>query len=52
VARPAYDRTWVAGPEQYSGAERYLSAPWKEQAKGLRLVGHSDLNGWGDDAPS
>ena len=48
MSRPAYDRTWVAGPEQYRGAEHRLTTPWKEQAKGLRLVGHSDLNGWGD----
>ena len=29
-------------------AEHTLKEPWKEEAKGLRLVGHSDLNGWGD----
>ena len=25
-----------------------LSEPWKEEKRNVRLVGHSDLNGWGD----
>ena len=48
MSRPYYDPNPISGPEQYSKAEYTLKEPWKEQAKGLRLVGHSDLNGWGD----
>jgi hypothetical protein len=48
MSRPYYDPNPVSGPEQYTNAEYTLKEPWKEQAKGLRLVGHSDLNGWGD----
>jgi hypothetical protein len=48
VSRPPYAREWAAGPDQYAKAANKLTTPWKEEAKGLRLVGHSDLNGWGD----
>lgn len=48
MTRPAYSRTWVAGPEQYENAPYTLKAPWKDEARNVRLVGHSDLNGWGD----
>ena len=41
--RPYYEQT---KPEaEYSS---YLTEPRKEEAKNMRLVGHSDLNGWGD----
>jgi hypothetical protein len=33
---------------QYENAEYALSEPWREQAKNVRLIGHSDLAGWGD----
>ena len=48
MSRPPYAREWTAGPDQYAKAANKLTTPWKEEAKGLRLVGHSDLNGWGD----
>ncbi|MFQ5693040.1 MAG: LVIVD repeat-containing protein [Nitrospinota bacterium] len=37
-----------AGAEQYEGVPSRLSAPWPERKRNVRLVGHSDLNGWGD----
>jgi len=48
VSRPYYDPNPVSGPEQYANADFKLNEPWKEEAKNIRLVGHSDLNGWGD----
>ena len=48
MSRPYYDPNPISGAEQYSNAEYTLKEPWKEEAKNVRLVGHSDLNGWGD----
>ena len=48
MSRPYYQPGPVSGPEQYDNAEFALSEPWPEEAKNVRLVGHSDLNGWGD----
>jgi hypothetical protein len=36
------------GPEQYIGVEHQLTEPWPEESHNVRLVAHSDLNGWGD----
>ena len=46
--RPYYKPDPVGGAEQYVGAEHRLNEPWEEQAHNVKLVGHSDLNGWGD----
>ena len=48
MKRPYYKPDPVGGPEQYVGAEHKLNEPWAEQAHNIKLVGHSDLNGWGD----
>ena len=50
MSRPYYktDPITGGGPAQYISAEHKLSEPWKEQAHNVKLVGHSDLNGWGD----
>ena len=47
MKRPYYKPDPVGGPEQYIGAEHKLNEPWAEQAHNVKLVGHSDLNGWG-----
>ena len=46
--RPYYKPDPVGGAEQYVGAEHKLNEPWEEKAHNVKLVGHSDLNGWGD----
>ena len=43
MTKPYYEQT---KPEAEYGS--YLTEPRKEEAKNMRLVGHSDLNGWGD----
>ena len=50
MSRPYYktDPITGGGPAQYISAEHKLSEPWKEQSHNVKLVGHSDLNGWGD----
>jgi len=50
VSRPTYhpNPIWGGGPEAYIGLDHQLTEPWPEQAHNVRLVGHSDLNGWGD----
>ena len=48
MKRPYYKPDPVGGPEQYVGVEHKLNEPWAEQAHNIKLVGHSDLNGWGD----
>jgi hypothetical protein len=50
MTRPFYktDAVTGGGPAQYISAEHKLNEPWEEQAHNVRLVGHSDLNGWGD----
>lgn len=48
MSRPYYQPNVVGGPQQYVNAEYELKEPWKEDAKNVRPVGHSDLNGWGD----
>ncbi|HCI02839.1 MAG TPA: hypothetical protein DE276_06525, partial [Oceanospirillaceae bacterium] len=50
LSRPYYktDPITGGGPAQYISAEHKLSESWKEQAHNVKLVGHSDLNGWGD----
>lgn len=48
MSRPYYNPKPISGPEQYAIASHKLTEPWLEESKNLRLVGHSDLNGWGD----
>jgi hypothetical protein len=48
VSRPYYEPPAAEGPMQYVNAKYALTEPWPEQAHNVRLVGHSDLNGWGD----
>ena len=50
MSRPWYHPNPVrgGGPEAYYGAAHQLTEPWPEQKHNVRLVGHSDLNGWGD----
>jgi hypothetical protein len=36
----------AGAPHQNAGAAS--AEPWPEEARNVRLVGHSDLNGWGD----
>lgn len=50
MSRPWYkpDPKGIGGPESYLYADHKLTEPWPEQAHNVRLVGHSDLNGWGD----
>lgn len=50
MSRPYYHPNPIrgGGPEQYIGVDHQLTKPWPEQARNVRLVGHSDLNGWGD----
>ena len=50
MSRPYYKPNPVrgAGAKQYIGVPSKLTAPRKEEKKNVRLVGHSDLGGWGD----
>ncbi|MBT5640856.1 MAG: hypothetical protein HOJ38_04615, partial [Rhodobiaceae bacterium] len=50
MSRPYYkpDPITGGGGAQYIGAEFKLNEPWEEQAHNVKLVGHSELNGWGD----
>jgi len=50
VSRPYYRPNPIrgAGGEQYEGVDYVLNEPWAEEAHNVRLVAHSDLNGWGD----
>jgi len=48
VSRPHYETASPGGVSQYDNAKHALTEPWPEQAHNVRLVGHSDLNGWGD----
>jgi hypothetical protein len=50
MSRPYYHPNPVrgGGGAQYVNAEHALSEPWPEESHNVRLVGHSDLNGWGD----
>ena len=50
MSRPYYkiDPITGGGPAQYISAEHKLNEPWAEQSHNVKLVGHSDLNGWGD----
>ena len=36
------------GGDAYVGVDFVLNEPWAEESHNVRLVGHSDLNGWGD----
>ena len=36
------------GNDQYTGVDHVLTEPWKEEKRNVRLVAHSELNGWGD----
>ncbi len=50
MSRPYYNPNPVrgGGPEAYIGVDHQLTEPWPEEAHNVRLVAHSDLNGWGD----
>jgi hypothetical protein len=48
VSRPHYEPHATGGASQYTNAPHALKEPWPEEAKNVRLVGHSDLGGWGD----
>ena len=50
MSRPYYKQDPITGGggAQYIGAEFKLNDPWEEQADNVKLVGHSELNGWGD----
>lgn len=50
MSRPYYHPNPVrgGGPEQYIGVDHQLTEPWPEESRNVRLVAHSDLNGWGD----
>ena len=50
MSRPPYFAKPVKGgvEQQYDGAAHQLTEPWKAESKNVRLVAHSDLNGWGD----
>ena len=50
MSRPYYHPNPIrgGGGEQYKGVDHVLTEPWAEQSHNVRLVGHSDLNGWGD----
>lgn len=50
MSRPWYHPNPIrdGGAIAYNAAEPKLTEPWPEQSHNVRLVGHSDLNGWGD----
>lgn len=50
MSRPYYHPNPIrgGGPEAYIGVEHPLTQPWPEESRNVRLVAHSDLNGWGD----
>ena len=48
MSRPYYEPPTAEGPMQYVNAKYALTEPWPEQAHNVKLVGQSDLNGWGD----
>ena len=50
MSRPYFnpDAVISGGYQQYEGAPSNLTGPRKEEKKNVRLVAHSDLNGWGD----
>jgi len=50
LSRPYYHPNPIRGEgaQQYIGVSHQLKEPWPEEARNVRLVAHSDLNGWGD----
>jgi len=50
MSRPYFHPNPVrgGGAEQYIGVDHALTEPWPEESYNVRLVAHSDLNGWGD----
>ena len=50
MSRPYYHPNPIrgGGGEQYEGVDFVLNEPWPEESRNVRLVGHSELNGWGD----
>lgn len=50
MSRPTFNPNAIrsGGPEAYINADFKLTEPWPEQKRNVRLVGHSDLAGWGD----
>ena len=50
MSRPYYNPNPIrgGGPEAYIGVDHQLTEPWPEESRNVRLVAHSDLNGWGD----
>ncbi len=50
MPRPSYHPNPIrgGGNDAYTGVDHVLTEPWEEEAHNVRLVAHSDLNGWGD----
>ena len=50
MSRPHYDTPPIAGDTRnpFSVEDKMLTAPWVERKKNTRVVGHTDLDGWGD----
>lgn len=50
MSRPYYRPNPIRGEgaQQYIGVEHQLTEPWPEESRNVRLVAHSELNGWGD----
>ncbi|MBT5368049.1 MAG: hypothetical protein HOL05_08400, partial [Nitrospinaceae bacterium] len=50
MSRPYYkpDPIRGGGGDAYIGVDHQLTEPWPEESRNVRLVAHSDLNGWGD----
>ena len=48
MPRPSYHPNPIrgGGNDAYTGVDHVLTEPWKEEAHNVRLVAHSDLNGW------
>ena len=48
MSRPYFHPNPVrgGGAEQYIGVDHALTEPWPEESHNVRLVAHSDLNGW------
>lgn len=50
MSRPYYHPNPIrgGGGDAYIGVDHQLTEPWPEESRNVRLVAHSDLNGWGD----
>ncbi len=50
MPRPHYETPPIAGDTRnpLSVQDKMLTAPWPERKKNVRVIGHTDLDGWGD----